>query len=362
MDEILTRAHQLQQEHTPFALATVVRVSRPASARPGAKALVFADGSIEGWVGGSCAQPAVAREGRAALADGQPRLLCLVGVDGAMPERGEGVVVQAMTCHSGGTIEVYIEPFTPRPQLLLFGESGVTQALVQIGSALSFDVVVVDPNATAERFPLASQVHTEFEQVGVLFTPQSYVVIATHGSYDEVVLEQALASQAAYVALVASRRRAKAIIEGLRQGGVAAEQLDRLRAPAGLDIGASQPAEIALSIMAEIVQVRRKNALTLAQAKPDAEPAAPPVAQPPAQPAATITLQPKQPTITLMAAAPPQIGNSATAVDPVCNMLVEIATARWQHEHEGQVYYFCCPGCRRSFQREPEKYLAGTTR
>ncbi len=123
MDDILEQAHDLRRTDVPFALATVVRVTRPASARPGAKALVMADGAISGWVGGSCAQPAVAREGLASLADGRPRLLCLVGTDGAAPERGEGVVVQPMTCHSGGTIEVYIEPFVPRSRLLLFGES-----------------------------------------------------------------------------------------------------------------------------------------------------------------------------------------------------------------------------------------------
>jgi xanthine dehydrogenase accessory factor len=324
-DDILDQADQLRRAGAPFALATVVRVSRPASARPGAKALVRADGALSGWVGGSCAQPAVAREALAALADGRPRLLCLVGVEGAMPDRGEGVVVQPMTCHSGGTIEVYIEPFVPRPQLLLFGVSAVTQALAQIGAALRFEVAVVDPDATAEHFPQTSVLLGQLGDAAPLLSPQSYVVVATHGAYDEAALELALAGDAAYVALVASRRRAESIVQFLRDAGLPAEQLTRLRVPAGLDIGAQEPEEIALSIMAEIVQIRRQGAYT-------AE---------------------RQAQASVQAAAP------ATALDPVCGMTVEIATARHTAEHAGQMYYFCCPGCKRSFQKEPEKYLVG---
>jgi xanthine dehydrogenase accessory factor len=324
-DDILEQAHDLRRAGTPFALATVVRVTRPASARPGAKALVQADGAIDGWVGGSCAQPAVAREALAAMADGRPRLLCLVGVDGIAPERGEGVVVQPMTCHSGGTIEVYIEPFVPRPRLLLFGESALTQALAQIGAALHFDVAIVDPDATAERFPQANTVLSRLSDAAPLLSPRSYAIVATHGAYDEAALELALASDAAYVALVASRRRAEAVVRLLHDIGLPEEQLARLRAPAGLDIGAAEPEEIALSIMAEIVQIRRQGAnQTAIQGQAEAQTTAP-----------------------------------VTAIDPVCGMTVEVATARHSAEYAGQTFYFCCPGCKRSFEKEPEKYLVG---
>ncbi len=324
-DDILEQAHDLRRAGTPFALATVVRVTRPASARPGAKALVQADGAINGWVGGSCAQPTVAREALAAMADGRPRLLCLVGVDGVAPERGEGVVVQPMTCHSGGTIEVYIEPFVPRPRLLLFGESALTQALAQIGAALRFDVAIVDPDATAERFPQADMVLSRLSDAAPLLSPRSYAIVATHGAYDEAALELVLASDAAYVALVASRRRAEAVVRLLRDAGLPEAQLARLRAPAGLDIGAAEPEEIALSIMAEIVQIRRQGVNQTARQE-DAKVAS----------AALVT-----------------------AIDPVCGMTVEVATARHSAEHAGQTFYFCCPGCKRSFEREPEKYLVG---
>ena len=155
-DDILERAHALRKNGEPFALATVVRVTRPASARPGAKAIVWADGTISGWVGGSCAQPLAVREALAALGDGQPRLLCLVGVGGRAPERAEGMIVQPMTCHSGGTIEIYIEPFVPRPRLLIVGQTPVAAALAQLGALLSFDVTAVDPEARPEQFPVAN--------------------------------------------------------------------------------------------------------------------------------------------------------------------------------------------------------------
>jgi xanthine dehydrogenase accessory factor len=323
-DEILDQADHLRHAGEPFALATVVRVVRPASARPGSKALVRADGTISGWVGGSCAQPSVAREALHALADGQPRLLCLVGEGGRAPEPGEGLVVQPMTCHSGGTIEVYIEPFVARPRLLLVGQSAVGDALAQLGALLRYEVVALDPDASAEHFPTADTLLRDLADMAALLTPQTYVVVATHGAYDEDALQMTLGSDAAYVALVASRRRADAVAGFLRASEMAEERIARLRAPAGLDLGAAEPAEIALSILAEIVQTRRR----------------------------------KNPEIAAPAEAALASEAPAIAIDPVCRMEVEIASARFTSEHGDQRYYFCCAGCRRSFEKEPEKYLA----
>src|SRR5438874_882753 len=190
-NDILEQADHLRRAGEPFALATVVRVTRPASARPGAKAIVWADGTISGWVGGSCAQPHAVREALAALGDGQPRLLCLVGVGGRAPERAEGMIVQPMTCHSGGTIEIYIEPFVPRPRLLIVGQTPVAAALAQLGAMLSFEVTVVDPEARPEQFPVAHTLLTELNDIRPMLTPQTYVVVVTHGAYDHAALELA---------------------------------------------------------------------------------------------------------------------------------------------------------------------------
>jgi xanthine dehydrogenase accessory factor len=326
-DDILEQAHTLRKSGEPFALATVVRITRPASAKPGAKAIIRADETITGWVGGSCAQPLAVREALRALGDGQPRLLCLVGVGGRAPERAEGMIVQPMTCHSGGTIEIYIEPFVPRPRLLIIGQTPVATALAQLGSTLTFDVVAVDPEANPEHFPVANTLLTELADVAPLLTPQTYVVIATHGAYDHAALELALGSAAAYVALVASSRRAEAIKQELRGGVLSEEQLARLKAPAGLDLGAVEAAEIALSIMAEIVQARRQG---------------------------TTATQPQQHDQLVLIAAP-------TAIDPVCGMTVEIATARYTADYQGQQFFFCCDGCRRSFEKEPAQYVAAAS-
>jgi xanthine dehydrogenase accessory factor len=318
MFDYLARAHTLQESGQPFALATVVRAERPTSAKAGAKAIVTADGALTGWVGGSCAQPTVIREALKALQDGQPRLVRLCPPEKLGRGAQDGVVEFALTCISGGTLEVYIEPHLPRPQLVVIGHLPIAEALAALGKGLQYTVTVMGLDATQERFPQADLVldRLDFSQLRVRVTAQTYVVVATHGNYDEEALEWALNTEAAYVALVASPKRAEAVLQYLRETGVAEERLARLKCPAGLNIGASTPEEIALSILAEIVQLRRNLPSPITHSQPPAE-----------------------------------------AIDPVCGMTVEIATARYVASHNGQSYYFCSAGCKHSFEKEPEKYL-----
>ncbi len=318
MFDYLARAHTLQESGQPFALATVVRAERPTSAKAGAKAIVTADGALTGWVGGSCAQPTVIREALKALQDGQPRLMRLCPPEKLGRGAQDGVVEFALTCISGGTLEVYIEPHLPRPQLVVIGHLPIAEALTALGKGLQYTVTVMGLDATQERFPQADLVldRLDFSQLRARVTAQTYVVVATHGNYDEEALEWALNTEAAYVALVASPKRAEAVLQYLRETGVAEERLARLKCPAGLNIGASTPEEIALSILAEIVQLRRNLPSPITHSQPPAE-----------------------------------------AIDPVCGMTVEIATARYVASHNGQSYYFCSAGCKHSFEKEPEKYL-----
>jgi xanthine dehydrogenase accessory factor len=268
-------------------------------------------------VGGSCAQPTVIRESLKALSDGQPRFLRM-----CPPEklRGHtpGVVEVALTCISGGTLEIYLEPHLPQPQILAIGHLPVVEALTTLAKDMGYGVMVAGEGASREQFPRADTVQ-EFNVAQLAFTPQTYVVVASHGNYDEPALEAALHSNAAYVALIASHKRRDAVLTYLRQSGLPEDKLARLRCPAGLNFGAVTPDEIALSILAEIVQIRRNS----------------PISNPP----------------TVIASAPLE------AIDPVCGMTVEIATARYTSIHAGQTYYFCAPGCQRSFEHEPEKYL-----
>ena len=306
MSDLLSLAADLKRRGESFALATVVRCEAPTSAKPGAKVLVREDGSVTGWVGGACAEPVVVREALQALADGRPRLIGLLGEGARGPGRTAGMIEYPMTCHSGGTLEIYVEPYLAKPLLVLIGHGPVLEALATFGGATECAVHTLGADDAAAL--LASSPAAR----------RAAVVVATHADSDEDALVRVLRTDAGYVSLVASRRRATAIAERLQERGVTLEQLARLKAPAGLDIGAVSPDEIAVSILAEIIQHRRS-------AKPDV----------PAEPTRT----------------------EAEAIDPVCGMTVDLAGAAYRSELSGRIVYFCCAGCKSSFDREPAKYL-----
>jgi len=305
VSELLGLAAELLGRGEPFALATVVRCEAPTSAKPGAKALVRADGTVSGWVGGACAEPVVVREALAAIADGRPRLIGLIGEGARGPGRTSGMVEYPMTCHSGGTLEIYVEPYLPKPLLILVGHGPVLEALARFGAAADYVVQTLGAKDAASLLGRAGVAR------------HASVVVATHADSDEDALARVLATDAAYVSLVASRRRAAGIVERLREAGVSLERLARLKAPAGLDIGAESPHEIAVSILAEIIQHRR-------------------------------TAKPSVGTETL-GAEPPA---AQTAIDPICGMTVDVATAKYRTERGGRLVYFCCAHCKTTFDRD----------
>lgn len=336
-DNFYAKAHELVQKGAPFVTATVVRAEKPTSGKPGDKAIITVDGAMHGWIGGSCAQPTVVREALRALAEDKARLIRLsVAPDEQTPR--EGLEEMAMTCYSGGTLEIYIEPQHPRPRLLIVGGLPVAQALAHLASAMNYQVVVIDPaageGASAAEMAGADEFVTDLEQLEQYVGPFTYVVVATHGTHDEAALERILKSKPGYVGLVASPRRAAAVREYLSTQGVTDEEMLALKSPAGIDIQAQRGDEIALSIMAEIVQ-RRRNAelLDLALFYGDEDEA---------EVAASDTKE-------------------THAIDPVCHMEVEIAGAAYVSEHENVRYYFCCAGCQTRFEENPQAYLARET-
>ncbi|MGQ0601986.1 MAG: XdhC family protein [Anaerolineales bacterium] len=347
----LTHAHTLSEAGRPFVIATVVRAEKPTSAKAGAKAIVTADGQLDGWVGGSCAQPTVIRESLKALQDGQPRFLRMCPPE-RMRGNEPGVTEVVLACISGGTLEIYLEPHLPAPHLLAIGHLPVVEALAALAKAMNYSVTVAGENANREQFPSADRV-TEFDAAQLTFTPQTFVVVASHGNYDEPALEAALQSEAAYVALVASQKRREAVLDYLRGSGLSEAQLARLRCPAGLDFGAVTPEEIALSILAEIVQLRRRGQVASGKGKVASE-ASPPVAPSLVTPALPPSI------LTMRATAQAVTPGEGEAVDPVCHMLVEIATAKWKSEYQGQWYYFCAPGCKRTFEKNPEQFVVNS--
>jgi len=282
--DLLEQAAALRRSGQPFVLATVVRSLKPASARPGDRAILH-DNLQVGWVGGGCVHTSIEREARLALLDGSPRLVRL----SPEPHQEDGIVSYPMTCHSGGTLEIYLEPVLPAPELLILGESPVASALA----------------AFAE--PLGFRVRTTLQSIANV--ADTWVVAAAMSSgEDHPVIRAALELDVPYVAMVASRRRTSQLLEELRHDGVSEERIAKLKAPAGLDIGAATGAEIALSIVAEIVERRR--------------------------------------------ARVPQVHTSelrATEIDPICGMEVDVATAKWTAERNGETFYFCAPGCHKAF-------------
>jgi xanthine dehydrogenase accessory factor len=288
--DVLVEAGRLAAEGRPFALATVVSVRAPASTRPGDRALVTPDGAIAGWVGGACSEPIVVREALRALADSEPRLV-RIGPPGAHEDAPPGVVCAESTCASEGVVDVLVEPQLPAPLLVTVGDGPAARTLAELARTIGW------------------RVSTE------LVEGADAVVVATMGRRDEEAVTGALALGAGYVGLVASARRAAALLDVLRERGVAEEALARVRSPAGLDLGSSTQEEIAVAVLAELVAYRHTRPL---------------------------------------ASTPP-----AEAVDPVCGMTVAVDGAAATAVHDGVTYYFCCPGCRGLFVRYPGRYLAG---
>ncbi|MEO1366638.1 MAG: XdhC family protein [Acidobacteriota bacterium] len=257
IDEFFSHAQKLQAEGVPFATATVVRAERPTSGKPGDRAVITLDGVMHGWIGGSCAQPTVVRESLRALADDRSRLVRLT--PNPDPENApEGVEVCKMTCYSGGTLDIFIEPQPPQPELRIAGHLPVAQALATLAKNLGYRVTAVVTPGEQPSMARADAVSTRWSDLAAPATPLTFVVVATHGHDDEEALEHALESGAGYVGLVASPKRAENVRSYLKLRGLEAADLDaRLEAPAGLDLGARRGEEIALSILAEIVQRRR---------------------------------------------------------------------------------------------------------
>lgn len=247
----------------PFAVATVVRTVAATAAKAGAKAVILPDGTIsEGWIGGGCARAAVLKAAKDALGDGRSRLVSVQPPD-LLADHGveagdeqEGVRFAKNMCPSEGTMDIFVEPVLPRPQVVICGSSPVAVAIADLAKRTGFTVTVCAPAAEQAAFEQAER-RIEGYALPVKEAGARYVVVSTQGRGDEAALLAALAVDADYVAFVGSRKKAGVLKRNLAQRGVAAERLEKLKAPAGLDLGAITPDEIAISILAEIVAVRR---------------------------------------------------------------------------------------------------------
>ena len=275
--DLLAAAQRLQQQNQPYALVTVIRVQAPASARPGDKALVTADGIAQGWIGGGCAQPAVLRTVRQALQDGRARMIRIApaaAVDTAEPRDAnqvlDDVLEFGMSCHSGGTLELFIDPMLPPARLTVIGDSPVAVALVGLAPRVGLQVTVLAQGADPLRYPDAAQVIATDDAAAVAaqVAPDSFVVVATQGKRDVQGLRAALSLQARQISFVASARKAQVLRESLIESGCDAEAVRAIVAPAGQFIGAQTPEEIALSVLAAVVAARRSGQRATAAVRP----------------------------------------------------------------------------------------------
>ena len=263
--DVLAAAQRLQQQETDFCLVSVLRVQAPASARPGDKAVVTAQGIAAGWIGGGCAQPAVLRTVRQALADGRARMIRIAPSDSTgEPRELDDVLEFGMACHSGGTLELFIDPVLPRSRLVVIGDSPVAVALAGLAPRVGLQVTVVAQGGDAARFADAGQVLASDDPVALseAIAPGSLVVVATQGRRDVQGLRAALALQAHTVWLVASARKAQVLKDALVTAGHEAAAVAAIVAPAGIQMaeqmGAHTPEEVALSVLAAVVAARRR--------------------------------------------------------------------------------------------------------
>jgi xanthine dehydrogenase accessory factor len=302
--------------HAPFVAATVVRAQSPTSVRAGDSAIVRPDGAIEGFVGGTCAEASVRLYSLRAMESGDPLLLRILpaGADGE-PEAGEGAVTVKNPCLSGGALEIFLEPHLPPPTMRVVGVAPIAAALTDLAKRIGY---AVEPGP-AEQARISPD--------------DAAVVVASHGHDEERILTEALRSDIPYVALVASQVRGQAVRESL---DLTNEERARLHTPAGLEIGAETPEEIALAILAQIVSLRPAGAPgqvprpgTIAVEAPRTEALEPTSPQP-----VPVALQ------------------TETAIDPVCGMEVAVSEASIQVERDGDLHYFCSEGCRDTFSAQ----------
>jgi len=262
--DILDAVSTLKARGEPFAVATVVRTISITAAKAGAKATILSDGTISsGWIGGGCARAAVVKAAKLAIADGKPRFISVLPPDllkDLSVEPGqtkEGIEFAKNMCPSKGSMDVFVEPVLPRQQLVIFGSTPVAVALADLGGKLGFTVHVHAPQEELAKFAGSADIAVSPGPLTSV-SSQRFVVVATQGQGDEAGLAAAIAMGAPYIAFVGSRKKGAALKSALQAKGVAAERLGELRVPAGLDLGAVTPEEIALSILGEIVQFRRR--------------------------------------------------------------------------------------------------------
>ncbi len=330
-EEFFDKLEELRKKNEPFVTATVVRREVPSSGKSGDKAIIDKFGKMTGWIGGGCVKGIILKEADDAIKSGRSRLV-KVGKSLSTLKQ-EGVVDYKMTCMSEGTVEVFIEPVLPSPHLVVIGKTAIAKALVKIAKTAGFRITVVAADITPQTFEKVDELITQMNVEHVKLTSSSSIVVCTQGDQDEEALQQALQKNCAYIGFVASRKKKTGVFDYLIQQGMDQKKLDTVHSPAGIDISAKRPEEVAISIMAEIIQVHN-NKPQLAESFIDAA-------------------------VDAVAANEPGIKPSYY-INPVCGVPVDKNSPKHIIEYQGEKVYFCCDGCRVKFEAEPARYMIKT--
>jgi xanthine dehydrogenase accessory factor len=323
LSKYIEKIQELSKKNEPFALALVVRREEPSSGKVGDKAVINKFGEIIGWVGGGCVRAILIKEAEDAMKTGQSRLVRIGKNTGAV--NAKGIIEYKMTCQSEGTVEVFIEPVLPAPHLVVVGKSAIARALVIMAKAAGYRVTAMASDARMDTFQGPDQLITQLSFAQVKTDPSSSIVVATQGEQDEQALELALQQSFTYLGFVASRKKKTSVLQYLKDAGIDQAKVDMIESPAGIDINAKRPEEVAISILAAIIQ--RRNNL------------------------------PDDFHFTRFEERPAETGKPVFYINPVCGVPVDMNSPKHVVDYEGEKVYFCCDGCYAKFLLEPSKYV-----
>lgn len=329
-EEFFDKLEELRKRNEPFVTATVVRREVPSSGKSGDKAIVDKFGRMTGWIGGGCVKGIILKESDDAIKSGRSRLVKVGQALGA--EKQDGVVDYKMTCMSEGTVEIFIEPVLPPPHLVVIGKTAIAKALVKLAKTAGYRITAVAEGITLRTFDKVDELITQMKLEEVKISPSSSIVVCTQGEQDEEAIEQALQKNCSYIGFVASRKKKAGVFENLQHQGIDIKKLDTIKSPAGLDITAKRPEEVAISILAEIIQVHnnksyKEESFISTEIESNNEPGVKP----------------------------------AFYINPVCGVPVDKNSPKHIIEYEGEKVYFCCDGCKVKFEAEPAKYMKTAT-
>ena len=324
LDLFLEHTQKRIKNNEPFVIAIVVRKDAPSSGKVGDKAIITKFGEIIGWVGGGCVKGILIKESLEALKSGKGRLV-KIGKSIKLSKQ-EGVMEYKMTCQSEGTIEVFIEPVLPKPHIVVIGESENAKALTKLASAVGFKVTGVAQGATLTTFPKVDELITQINLTQVKTTPATFIIIATQGEGDEKALLESLKKERAFIGFIASKKKMISVSEYLKSYSISKSEIASIRAPIGKDIKAKSPDEVAISILAELIEYKNTHNNTLAFEKFET------------------SIDKNNP-------------KPVYYTNPVCGVPVDMNNPKHIVEYKGEKVYFCCDGCKVKFDAEPSKYI-----